>query len=422
MPMADKYRPMKIEDVVGQSHIIGEGKIINKLIKSDSYPNMIFFGPPGVGKTTVAEILARESGKKFYKINATNSSTEDIKKVINDIGKLDTNNGILLYIDEIQSFNKRQQQSILEFIEVGDITLIASTTENPYHYIYKAILSRSVIFEFKNITSIDVSKRLRNIVDLYNEKNISTVIIDDEVINAISNVCGGDIRSGINILEISILNASLNTDGELVVNMESLKGISLSTQYDFDRDGDMHYDLLSAFQKSIRGSDADASVYYLARLLKGGDLLSVCRRLLIIACEDIGLAYPNAITIVKSCVDSALQVGLPEARIILSQAVILLATSPKSNASYLAITNAYEEIEKSGSLPVPDRLKDAHYSSANKLGRGVGYLYPHDYDNNYVEQDYMPEKLKDKKFYTPQNNKFENNIEAYLKHIKKNLS
>lgn len=418
MPLADKYRPKSIEDVVGQKHIIGKDKVINNMIEKKFFPNMIFFGPPGVGKTTVAEIVSKVADKKFFKINATNSSLDDIKKIIAEIGTLGTDNGILLYIDEIQSFNKRQQQSILEFIESGKITLIASTTENPYHYIYKAILSRSIVMEFKTISKTDIIDGLVKLVDRYNEDSIAKLKLDEKARGAIADVSGGDMRSAINILELAINESKLDSDGNLLIDQTVIDKLNIATVYNFDMDGDVHYNLLSAFQKSIRGSDPDAAIYYLARLIKGGELISICRRLLVIASEDIGMAYPNAITIVKSCVDSAMQLGFPEARIVLAQATIVLASSPKSNSSYMAINSALDDIDSMVQDDIPDHLKDSHYSGASKMSYGVDYLYPHNYPNNYVKQDYLPENMKSKKYYKAQDNKFENSIKKYMEALK----
>ncbi|WP_317316185.1 replication-associated recombination protein A [Peptostreptococcus russellii] len=418
MPLADKYRPKSIEDVVGQKHIIGKDKVINNMIEKKFFPNMIFFGPPGVGKTTVAEIVSKVADKKFFKINATNSSLDDIKKIIAEIGTLGTDNGILLYIDEIQSFNKRQQQSILEFIESGKITLIASTTENPYHYIYKAILSRSIVMEFKTISKTDIIDGLVKLVDRYNEDSIAKLKLDEKARGAIADVSGGDMRSAINILELAINESKLDSYGNLLIDQTVIDKLNIATVYNFDMDGDVHYNLLSAFQKSIRGSDPDAAIYYLARLIKGGDLISICRRLLVIASEDIGMAYPNAITIVKSCVDSAMQLGFPEARIVLAQATIVLASSPKSNSSYMAINSALDDIDSMVQDDIPDHLKDSHYSGASKMSYGVDYLYPHNYPNNYVKQDYLPENMKSKKYYKAQDNKFENSIKKYMEALK----
>jgi len=419
MPLADKYRPKKIEDIVGQRHVVGRGKLFNNMLEKNYYPNMIFFGAPGIGKTTIAEILAANADKSFFKINASNSSLEDVKKVIGEVGKLQNSKGILLYIDEIQSFNKKQQQSILEFIENGEIILIASTTENPYHYVYKAILSRSVVVEFKPLALDELVDGLKRVVRIYNDENISALICGEKELVAIASASGGDMRSAINILELAINNAVLDMESNLVVDRKVLDSINLSTAYNFDMDGDVHYNLLSAFQKSIRGSDPDAAIYYLARLVKGGDLISICRRLMVVACEDIGLAYPNAITIVKSCIDSAMQLGFPEARIPLAQAVILLATSPKSNSAYMAIDMALADIDTSVNDDIPNRLKDNHYSGAKRMGYGQGYLYPHDYPNHYVNQEYLPDNLKGRIYYDAQDNKFENGIRKYMDILKK---
>ena len=417
MPLADKIRPNNINEVVGQTHIIGEHKLLNKILQSSFLPNMIFFGPPGVGKTTVAEIVAKQSQKTFYKINATNSSLEDIKKVISELENINNINGVLLYIDEIQSFNKKQQQSILEFMENGKITLIASTTENPYHYVYKALLSRSTVLEFKLIKKKDIVKGLKRAIDILQEDSFMELEYTIEALEDIAIVSDGDMRKALNVLELAVYSTRPNVENIVKIDSDVIKKITFNKILNYDKKGDSHYDILSAFQKSIRGSDPQAAIHYLARLIKGEDLISICRRLLIIACEDIGLAYPNAITIVKACVDSAMQVGFPEAKIPLSQATILLATSPKSNSAYLAISKALEELDKEFIMDIPLHIKDAHYSGAKNIGRGLEYLYPHNYKNHYVKQQYLPDSIKDSIYYTPQENKTEQNIKNYLEYL-----
>ncbi|WP_101772769.1 replication-associated recombination protein A [Peptostreptococcus faecalis] len=417
MPLADKLRPKKIEDVVGQSHIIGKDRVINNMLSKKYFPNMIFYGPPGVGKTSVAEIISKAADKQIFKINATNSSLEDIKNITKEIGKLESKNGILLYIDEIQSFNKKQQQSILEFIETGEITLIASTAENPYRYVYSAILSRSITIEFKSLSKEEIIEGLKNAITRYNEDSFAKLMATEESLESIASASNGDMRSAINILELSINESKFDRDGNLRVDKDVISNLNLATAYLFDMDGDVHYNLLSAFQKSIRGSDPDASIYYLARLIKGGDLISICRRLLVIASEDIGLAYPNAVTIVKACVDSANQLGFPEARIPLAQATILLATSPKSNSAYLAINAAIESIDKVVQDDIPSYLKDMNYRKLDESENNT-YKYPHNYENHYVEQRYLPDNISNMKYYNPQNNKFEKSLDEYLKKLK----
>ena len=417
MPLANKIRPICIEEVVGQSHIIGENKLLNKILKSNFLPNMIFFGPPGVGKTTVAEIVAKKSNKTFYRINATNSSLDDIKKVVSELETINNVGGVLLYIDEIQSFNKKQQQSILEFMENGKITLIASTTENPYHYIYKALLSRSTVLEFKPVEKEDIVTGLKRAMNIIKEDSFMDITYTQESLEDIAMVSDGDMRKALNVLELAVYSTRPNIDNIVEINSDVIKKSTFNKILNYDRKGDSHYDILSAFQKSIRGSDPQASIHYLARLIKGDDLISICRRLLVIASEDIGLAYPNAITIVKSCVDSAMQIGFPEARIPLAQATLLLATSPKSNSAYLAISRALEELDNEFIMDIPTHIKDAHYSGAEKIGRGIDYLYPHNYKNHYVKQQYLPDSIKESIYYVPQENKTEQNIKTYLEYI-----
>ncbi|MGL6107418.1 replication-associated recombination protein A [Romboutsia sp.] len=420
MPLADKIRPKSIDEVVGQNHIIGKNKVLNRILESPFLPNMIFFGPPGVGKTTVAEIIAKQSNKTFYKINATNSSLEDIKKVVADLEMINNVQGVLLYIDEIQSFNKKQQQSILEFMENGKITLIASTTENPYHYVYKALLSRSTVFEFKLVDKKDIIKGLKRAVEILKKESYVEMLFTEDALEDIAIISDGDMRKALNVLELVAYSTKPNKDNIVNINAEIIKKSTFTKILNFDKKGDNYYDILSAFQKSIRGSDPQAAIHYLARLIKGEDLISICRRLLVIASEDIGLAYPNAISVVKSCTDSAMQLGFPEARIPLAQATILLATSPKSNSAYLAISNALEELDNEFVMDVPIHIKDAHYSGAKKIGRGLEYLYPHNYKNHYVKQQYLPESIKDSIYYVPQENKTEQNIKKYLEYLDDN--
>ena len=417
-PLADEIRPQSLDEVVGQKHIIGNDRLLRRMIESGNLSNMIFYGPSGTGKTTVANIAAKSTNKRFYKLNATTASVSDIKNIIADIGGFGTDNGILLYLDEIQNFNKKQQQSLLEFIETGDITLIASTTENPYFYVYNAILSRSTVFEFKPVQVEDVKQALIRGKTILEDKLGCEIVLDDEPLEHFARMANGDVRKGINALEIAAVN-TLPKKKKIEITLDTAEQSSQKQAMNYDKLGDNHYDILSAFQKSIRGSDTDAAVHYLARLVAADDLPSICRRLMVIAAEDIGLAYPTAISIVKSCVDCALQLGFPEARIPLAEAVILLATAPKSNSAICAIDEAMADISSGKLGEIPDHLRDGHYSGAKKLGRAVEYKYPHAFPNNYVKQQYLPDLLKDSKYYTPQNNKFEQGIEEYWKNIKK---
>ncbi len=418
-PLADRIRPGKLSDFVGQEHLVSKGKMLYNLINNGKVTNMIFYGPSGTGKTTMANIVSKMSNKKLYKLNATNASVSDIKSIISELGMLGSENGILLYLDEIQNFNKKQQQSLLEVIENGSVTLIASTTENPYFYVYNAILSRSAVFEFKPLTPSDVLKAVKRGTNILEEELKIKINFEESADFAICETCGGDVRKALNTLEMCVMSAGENKDGSVLITVDMVEQASSKKAFRHDKNGDSHYDVLSAFQKSIRGSDPDAAVHYLARILMAGDLQSACRRLMVIASEDIGMAYPMAASIVKSCVDSALQLGLPEARIPLSQAAILLATAPKSNSVICAIDEAMSDLQTSDTGDIPQHLKDAHYGGAKKLGRGIEYKYPHNYPNNYVKQEYLPENIKGKKYYNPQNNKNEIAIETYWKNIKK---
>lgn len=416
-PLANLLRPKSFDEVVGQKHLIGKNGSIRKIVQSEHLPNMILYGPSGTGKTTIANIIASMTNKKLYKLNATTASTKDIKDIINDINRIDSQNGILLYLDEIQYFSKKQQQSLLEFIETGDITLIASTTENPYFYIYNAIISRCCIFEFKPINNKDVLIALKNAVTKYQTISSKTLDIEDGVIEYLANSCGGDIRKALNYLEVLISMADFYQN-KYIITLESTKALSISPIH-YDKDGDEHYDLLSAFQKSIRGSDADAAIFYLAKLLACKDIISPCRRLLVIASEDIGLAYPQAASIVKSLVDSAIQLGLPEARIPLAEAVIFLATCPKSNSAINAIDAALEDINNGLGKEIPAHLRDGHYQGAVKLNHSLNYLYPHSYPHHYVNQQYLPDDLLHRVYYIYGNNKIENSTKDYWDAIKK---
>ena len=416
-PLADRIRPDCIENMVGQQHLIGKDKALYRLITSGNIPNMIFYGPSGTGKTTLANIAAKMSGRRLYKLNATNASVSDIKAITARLDSFESSGGVLLYLDEIQNFNKKQQQSLLEFIENGSITLIASTTENPYFYIYNAILSRSTVFEFYPVSDSDLHSAVKRGIEILSGELGVKITADDITLEHICACAGGDVRKSLNTLELCVMSAPSGGDG-ITVTTELVEECTQKKAFRHDRDGDSHYDVLSAFQKSIRGSDPDAAVHYLARLVTAGDLLSICRRLMVIAAEDIGLAYPMAMPVVKACVDSALQLGFPEARIPLCEAVLLLATSPKSNSAIVAIDAAMSDIEGSSTGDVPMHLKDSHYGGAQKLGRGVRYKYPHSFPGSYVKQQYLPDNIKDAKYYRAGSNKNEQLIKKYWDGIK----
>ena len=420
-PLADRIRPTSLEEVFGQQHLIGPGKLLSKIIASGETPNMIFYGPSGVGKTTIANIISAQTGKKLYKLNATTASVSDVRDIINSLDSFMTMDGVLLYLDEIQHFNKKQQQSLLEFMENGKITLIASTTENPYFYVYNAVLSRSVVFEFKPLTPEDVEKALRRAVKLLQETDYRdyTLKIEEDVLRHMANTASGDVRKAMNALEISLLASRPDGEGLLAVPLEMAEQATQKKAMRYDKDGDGHYDIISAFQKSIRGSDPDAAIHYLARLVSADDLQIICRRLLVVAAEDVGLAYPQAIAITKACVDSAMQLGFPEARIPLAEAVLLLATAPKSNSAIMAIDAAMRDIETMDTGDVPPHLKDAHYSGARKMGRGLTYKYPHEYENHYTPQQYLPDEIRDRQYYVPGENKTERLSSEYWEKIKK---
>ena len=408
-PLADLLRPTSIEDVVGQQHLLGKGMVFRNVIESGKISNMIFYGPPGVGKTTMANIIAKQANMSLYKLNGTSASTDDIKKIIADVNSVFTQNGILLYLDEIQYLNKKQQQSLLEFVENGDITLIASTTENPYFYVYPALVSRCSVFEFKAISIDDIKLGLLNIAKKVDVK------IEEDALEKLAMTANGDMRKAINNFEF--LYNSLK-DGE-PITLKLVDELIDKANISYDRSEDHHFDTLSAFMKSLRGSDPDAAIFYLAKLLEGGDLIAASRRLLCSVNEDVGLAYPQLIPIVKACVDSALQLGMPEARLPLSNATILIATAPKSNSAYLAYASAQADIEKGKGVSTPRQLQNTHFDGKDAKVKGQHYKYPHDYPHHYVKQQYLPDDIKNQKYYVPQDNKNENASKEYWDKIKK---
>ncbi len=416
-PLADRIRPQSIEDVVGQHHLLSEGKILRRIIDSGEIPNLIFYGPSGVGKTTVANIIAKSSGKSLYHLNATTASTADLKAIISSRNDIENQNGILLYLDEIQYFNKKQQQTLLEFIENGDITLIASTTENPYFYVYSAILSRSTVFEFKALSEDDVIEFLEKTFKQLGEEQGKEVVLEEGVLKVIAGGSGGDLRKALNTTELCLLTAN-EVEGKISVTKESALMLTSQNAMRYDRNGDEHYDVISAFQKSMRGSDPDAALHYLARLLEAGDLPSACRRLLVTAAEDVGLAYPGIMPIVKSYVDTALMVGLPEAAIPLGDAVVLVAISPKSTTGHDGIAAALSDVRAGLAKTIPRHLQNKHFDGEDQAIKGQFYKYPHAYPNHYVRQQYLPDELKNKKYYEFGDNKTEQSFKAHMDKIK----
>ncbi|MBR6873467.1 MAG: replication-associated recombination protein A [Ruminococcus sp.] len=417
IPLAEKIRPKSLDEVVGQEHLLGKDKPLRRIIESGKIPNMIFYGSSGIGKTTVARIIAENAHMTMHKLNGTSASINDIKQIVAETETLSGIGGILLYLDEIQYLNKKQQQSLLEYIENGRITLISSTTENPYFYVYNAIISRSTVFEFKPLTPEQMIPAVRRAFQVCADDAGLKLRLENGVCEYIARGCGGDVRKSINTVELCTLSA--DNDGEaLTVRLDNVKLLTQRSNMHYDRDGDQHYDILSALQKSIRGSDENAAIHYAARLIEAGDIISLSRRLLVIACEDVGLAYPQAITIVKSCVDAAMQLGLPEARIPLAEAVILLATSPKSNSSYLAMDAALADVRRGGSMDFPRHLQNKHFDGEDASVKGQHYLYPHDYPNHWVPQQYLPDTLKDRVYYKFGENKNEQLARKYWEAVK----
>ena len=415
-PLAELLRPTSLDEVFGQAHILGPGCILRRIIASGNIPNLIFYGPSGTGKTTVANIIAEKTNRKLCRLNATTASTADIKEVVSQLDTFLAPNGVLLYLDEIQYFNKKQQQSLLEHIENGKITLIASTTENPYFAIFNAILSRSTIFEFKQITKEAALQAINRGIAFLEERNGVRADAEEGALSYMASACGGDLRKAMNALEV--LFAAADLSGEVRISLADAKAVTQRSAMRYDREGDAHYDLLSALQKSIRGSDPGAAAHYLARLLEAGDMLSACRRLMVIACEDVGLAYPQIIPIVKACVDAATMLGMPEARIPLGDAAVLMATSPKSNSAYLAIDGALADVRTGKTGAPPRHLQNVHADSYS-MEREQGYLYPHDFPGHWVRQSYLPEELTGAKYYEYGPNKLEQAAKRYWEEIKK---
>jgi putative ATPase len=414
-PLADELRPESLDEVVGQEHILGKNGLLRRIIESGNIPNMVFYGPSGSGKTTVANIIANSSGRALRKLNATTAGLADIKEIVAELDTFLAPNGVLLYLDEIQYFNKKQQQSLLEFIENGKITLIASTTENPYFYVYNAILSRCTVFEFKEITASDVVPAVLRAVAYMENREGVTATLEDGVAKHIASSCGGDVRKALNSVEL-LFTAADKSGGTVTLTLSDAQLVSQKSAMRYDRSGDEHFDIVSALMKSLRGSDVDAALHYLARLLEAGDMSGACRRILCSASEDIGMAYPMAAAIVKACVDSALQLGLPEARLPLAQAVILLATSPKSN-SVLAIDDALADVRAGHTGGVPRELQNVHADGAG-FERGQNYLYPHHFDNHYVKQQYLPDAIASARYYEYGDNKTEQAAKKYWDAIK----
>lgn len=416
-PLADRLRPQSLDDIVGQKALLGEGRPLRRIIESGQIPNLIFYGPSGVGKTTLASYIARITNRSFKKLNGTTASTADIKEIVSSLNTFEGLSGVLLYLDEIQYLNKKQQQTLLEFIENGSITLIASTTENPYFYIYNAILSRSTVFEFRPVEPEEVERAIRRAIGILSDEMELELRFSDQAVRHIAYSCGGDVRKALNAVELCALAGKVH-EGAVDVDEELARSLTQRSGTSYDKDGDAHYDVISAYQKSMRGSDVNAALFYLARLVESGDLISACRRLVVCACEDVGLAYPQIIPIVKSAVDIAMQVGFPEARIPLADAVIMVCLAPKSNSGVNAISAAQEDVRAGLGQTVPRQLQNKHFDGEERDHKGQHYLYPHSYENHWISQQYLPDDIADRIYYEPGENKTEQAYQEYWKKIK----
>ena len=422
-PLAARMRPKTLDEVVGQEHIIGKDKLLYRAIQADKISSVIFYGPPGTGKTTLAKVIANTTSAEFTQINATVAGKKDMEEVIAKAKDLQGMYGkrTILFIDEIHRFNKGQQDYLLPFVEDGTIVLIGATTENPYFEVNSALISRSIVFELEPIPKEAIKELLQKAVyDAERGMGSYNAVIEEEALEFLADISGGDARHALNAIELGVMTTERSEDGKIHITLEVAQECIQKRAVRYDKNGDNHYDTISAFIKSMRGSDPDAAVYYLARMLYAGESITfIARRIMICASEDVGNADPMALVVATNASMAVERIGMPEAQIILAQAVSYVASAPKSNAACNAIFDAKAEVEKSGNLPIPTHLQDAHYKGAAKLGHGIGYKYAHDYPNHYVEQQYLPYELSGREFYKPTGNGYEEKIREHMKRIKR---